>query len=527
MRIWVCQITSHGPYHPKSQFIMQRLLFAIVILLPLTLSAQVVEEFTDGDFSFHPVWQGDSTKFRVNGNKQLQLYADGADSAWLAFRYALPDADTITWECWTKESFSPTASNYARICLFADVACYTDASHSLSLVVADPVANDKRVALYLDGAMLLQFPCRLSASTNAMRFRLRLVDGLRLQCWMDTVGAVDAVDWTAVGECLVSLPAVDSAWMGVECHFTASRSRHFYFDDIRISSSADSTSADNPVSHHLYEGSLIVNELLFNPPPGGADYVELYNATDSVIDLSDVRLAHWVGDSINRLYSLQGSVAPHDFVVITTDAAFVASHYIVHHLAKIVEVDAMPAYNDAAGTVLVMDADSTVIDRFDYSESMHSRLLRDVEGVALERRSYGAATQDAANWYSAASTAGYGTPTYSNSQSRELLYVDNDFLIEPSLFSPDGDGYEDLLNLSWQLQLCDLSANINIYDTHGRLVRHLARGATLGCVGVITWDGLDDAGLHCRQGNYIITIEAYSPSGAKQSIRRVVALVVR
>jgi len=510
---------------------MRPLLLAIALLLPMALCAQVSEAFDDGDFAYNPTWIGDTVKFRINSNLQLQLYADGADSAWLAFHYALPASDTVVWEFWMKEGFSPSANNYAWIYLYADAARRSESTRCLALAVADPEVADKSAVLYLDGVLLLQFPYRLAASTNPVRFRFRLVDGLRLQCWMDTVGATSSAVWTAVGEELsVSLPLADSAWMGVECHYTSSRSHHFYFDDIRIASSTDNTGgSDLPASRHLGEGDLIVNELLFNPPPGGADYVELYNTTDSAIALSDVRLARWTGDTVDRYYPLSdtGSIAPHDFVVVTTDAAFVASHYDVRFPSHLLQVDAMPPYNDASGTVLLTGADSNVLDRFDYSESMHSRMLHEVEGVALERRSYSAASFDAANWYSAASTVGYGTPTYRNSQSCELLFVDNDFLVEPAVFSPDGDGYEDLLNVSWQLVDCDLSANICIYDVHGRLVRHLARGVLLGCEGMLVWDGLDDAGRRCRQGNYIVVIDAFNPSGIKQQSRRTVSLVVR
>lgn len=511
--------------------LLRHLVVVVACLMTLSTTAQVVEDFSDGEYLSNPTWLGDTAKFKVNANHQLQLYTEGSDSAWLAFRYAVPVADTITWELWMKESFSPTIANHAWVGLYADAPRSADASHCLALAVADPLANDKRVTLFHNDSAIVRFPHQLKASTNAMRFKVSLIAGTFLHCWVDTVGETASTDWVDMGLFMLDyMPLADSAWMGVECHYTSSRSHHFYFDDFRVGTPADSTVTPGvPSSRHHAFGDVLVNEILFNPPPDGADYVELYNNTDSAIALADLRLARWVGDSVNRYYTLadSGVVAPHDFVVVTTDAAFVSSHYDVRHPFKLVQVSAMPSYNDASGVVLVAGADSTVLDRFDYTEKMHSRLLRDVEGVALERRSYSAATQDEANWYSAASTAGYGTPTYRNSQSRELLYVDNDFLVEPLLFSPDGDGYEDLLNLSWQLQDCDLSANITLYDAHGRPVRHLARGVTLGCDGMLTWDGLTDAGTRCRQGNYIVVIEAYNVSGRRQQSRRVVSLVVK
>lgn len=277
----------------------------------------------------------------------------------------------------------------------------------------------------------------------------------------------------------------------------------------------------------LAKGDILVNEVMFNPLPGGADYVELYNHTDKNIPLGDLRLARMDGDSVARLYKIadSGFLAPKGLIAITTDEAYVRDNYSVPHPDRLVQVTSMPAYNDASGCVAVASVDTVILDRFDYTEKMHSRLLRDVEGVALERRSTEAPTDNPSNWYSAASTAGFGTPTHTNSQSHEFLFLDDDFMAEPTVFSPDGDGYNDLLNLTYDLGQCDLSANITVMDRHGRVARNLARGAILGCHGTLTWDGADDNGALCPRGNYVIVVESYNENGAKQSWRRTIVLV--
>lgn len=284
-----------------------------------------------------------------------------------------------------------------------------------------------------------------------------------------------------------------------------------------------------PLHHALSQsrGDVLVSEILFNPVPDGSDYVELYNATDAAIALNGLRLARMDGDSIVKLFAIadSGVLLPHDYLVVTTDATFVSANYTVRYPSKMVEVKSMPPYNDASGCVVVCTSGKVILDRFDYDEKMHSRLLRDREGVALERRSFDAPTQDASNWYSAATTAGYGTPTYANSQSHEFLFLDNDFMVANTLFSPDGDGYNDLLDISYSLDLCDMSANITVFDAAGRNVRFLVRGALLGCSGDITWDGTSDDGRRCPRGKYVIVIEAYNESGAKQSWRRTISLV--
>lgn len=272
-----------------------------------------------------------------------------------------------------------------------------------------------------------------------------------------------------------------------------------------------------------------ISEILFNPFVGGADYVELYNAGNQSVRLDDLRLARWKDGHIDRLFSLSNTVIaePGTYIVVTTDAADVQSRYKVNYPERLLEVASMPAYNDASGTVLLCAVDSVVIERFDYDEKMHSSLLHKKEGVALERRSFTRPANEASNWSSAASTAGYGTPTYRNSQSQEALFLENEFAVSADIISPDGDGYQDLLDLTWQLSRSDLSANITIFDAQGRVVRHLLRGESLGSNGLLTWDGTSDEGSRCRRGNYVLLVETYDAAGRQQILKRTITLIIQ
>ena len=489
------------------------------------VTAQVWEDFSDGDLSHNPAWFGDTNDFRINSNNQLQLYTDHADSSAVWFPYALPDSDTLTWEAWIKLGFSPSAQNYAVLYFCTADQNLWSATHRLVALVGAPGFSTHPIDIVLNENHL-HLPYRPRLSTNTLRMKLEMVRHEALYIWLDTLGRTDSTDYVLMG----TLPADDelphNAYFGVYNRYTVSRAKNFFFDDIGINRT-HSVPPPPPPQAPLFPGDLLVNEVLFNPEPGGADYVELYNNTDSSILLNRIRLAKMAGDSIAQLHPIAdtGLFPPRQLLVVTTDAHYVSSHYTVRHPNKLVEVGSMPSYNDDAGSVVICSDSGIVMDRFDYNEKMHSRLLRTKEGVALERRSLSAPTQDSSNWYSAASTAGYGTPTYTNSQSREFLFVDDDFTIATTLFSPDGDGYNDLLDITYSLSDCSLTCNIDIYDAQGRMVRRLSRGMLLGCEGVISWDGTDQQGRRCQRGNYLIVAEAYNANGVRQSWRRRVSLV--
>ena len=275
------------------------------------------------------------------------------------------------------------------------------------------------------------------------------------------------------------------------------------------------------------QGTLLVSELLYQPLSHEAEYVELYNNSDTPVELSGFHIVRWVGDSLGRHYALpQHTVAPHGYVALTKDAASVTANYHVPYLANLVEC-LLPAYPNSGGTVIVSTADSMVVDRFDYRPDMHSRLLRNKAGVSLERRSFARPTDEASNWFSAASTAGYGTPGYANSQSTELLAEEASFNFSSTLLSPDGDGYQDELLIDYELPDGGLAARCEVYDAHGIAVCRLLNNDLLGTRGQLAWDGRDDNGQLLPQGQYIIQLTLFNATGTRQTLRRTVAVISR
>ena len=56
----------------------------IVLFFPVMASAQVSDDFSDGDFTANPAWIGTDTSFKVNNSYQLQSNATSAGEAWIA-----------------------------------------------------------------------------------------------------------------------------------------------------------------------------------------------------------------------------------------------------------------------------------------------------------------------------------------------------------------------------------------------------------------------------------------------------------
>lgn len=270
---------------------------------------------------------------------------------------------------------------------------------------------------------------------------------------------------------------------------------------------------------------LLVSELLYQPRSGEAEWVELYNPGDVAVELADYRIVRWVADSMGKHYELPPhTVGPRQYVVLTKDAASVAACFDVKHADRLVECP-LPTYPNGGGSVILCRADSTLADRLDYQPTMHSRLLRDQAGVSLERRRFDRPASEASNWFSAASTAGFGTPGYANSQSTETLVLEAAFELGATLLSPDGDGYQDELTVGYRLPEGDLGLAMEVYDARGRRVRRLLDGAVAGTGGQVVWDGRDDGGRLVGKGQCVLLITVYDRMGTRQVLKRAVAVL--
>ncbi len=263
---------------------------------------------------------------------------------------------------------------------------------------------------------------------------------------------------------------------------------------------------------------LVINEILFNPLPDGFDFIEIYNRSEKTIDLKEILIASYDDEKLefNTIETITGDghlIFPQDYIVITEDSESVQLQYMTTNPEGFINVDDLPGYNDDKGRVILLDRWQNEIDNLGYDEDMHFDLLATIEGVSLERINYDRDTDDKTNWHSASELVGFATPGYENSQYMDVGDIEDEVSVEPEIFSPDNDGFEDFANISFTLDESGYVANIKIFDSKGRLVRYLANNQLLGINGVISWDGLDEKNQKAPVGIYVVFIEIFDLDG--------------
>ncbi len=279
-------------------------------------------------------------------------------------------------------------------------------------------------------------------------------------------------------------------------------------------------------------GSVVINEIMYDPEDGKPAYVELFHPGEKFYDLRDLSI-HFVeeGGSPDHPVALSCCsrlVLPGQYLVITKCIANLADAYNLEVSGQWVEVDGLPGLKKSSGCIYLTDRAGNVVDMVVYSDEMHMELLDDPTGISLERVAWDRSGIDPDNWHSAASLEGYATPGKRNSQSPGESDSKGLLTVEPEVFSPDMDGYDDLLEIVIRTGGQAWVVGLVISDLHGTIIRVLANNQIAGPLASYTWDGEGENGSMQPMGFYVVHVRAYHPATGEQWIRRkAVGLVYR
>ena len=275
---------------------------------------------------------------------------------------------------------------------------------------------------------------------------------------------------------------------------------------------------------------VVVNEIMFNPKPNGADYVEFYNRSKKILNLKNAFIAN--RNSLGTIASIYQFTTedylffPEDYIVVTESAEITKRDFVANNPNAILQLNTLPSYNDTDGDVILLNEQGKVIDEVVYNSKWHFSLISNEEAVSLERINANAPSIQN-NFHSAASSVGYGTPTYKNSQNNIDAEAKGDITITPAIVSPDNDGQDDYATIQYIFPEPGYVANITIFDASGRPVRYLERNTLAGIKGYYRWDGLGEKQQKLPVGIYIIYTEVFNLNGKTKKFKNTIVLARR
>ncbi len=297
------------------------------------------------------------------------------------------------------------------------------------------------------------------------------------------------------------------------------------------------TITKNNQAHFIYvqpyefqKGDILISEILVNPKKDGVDFIEIYNATDQLLDLKNLQLANADANgnpvNVRNVSNVSLLMPAKTYWVLTTNPVLVKTQYQADFPEQFVKMASMPAFNNDKGTVLLLSS-LKLIDQLHYFEDMHLALLRNADGVSLERVSFARPADEPGNFKSAAASAGFATPTYRNSQEEDSQILANSVTLGSKTFSPDGDGFEDQLQIDYSFVSNGRLASVSIYSDKGVLVRKLQRNTSIATSGSFSWDGTNDNGQRSNIGIYVVQFDTFALNGRRESFRRACVLAAK
>lgn len=291
------------------------------------------------------------------------------------------------------------------------------------------------------------------------------------------------------------------------------------------------------------KNDVIINEILFNPISPGVDYLEIYNHSEKVINLSNL-LVGAIKESfpnppdtvLKTICQEQRILLPNTYMLLSTDNDIVISQYLtdeenlstkLYH--NFLETNELPSFPNGEGRIIICNKSRKIIDEVYYSEKMHYDLLTETKGVSLERIAFDNPSLDETNWHSASSSVNYGTPGYDNSMAmNEVIENGNDEIyISPEIFSPDGDGFDDNCAIYYKFEENGFTLNIKIFNSKGILTRNLLHNNLVADEGNVIWDGRDNNSHRVEPGIYIVQAEFFDLKGFVKRIKKVVTVATK
>ncbi|MCK4749718.1 MAG: lamin tail domain-containing protein, partial [Bacteroidales bacterium] len=276
-------------------------------------------------------------------------------------------------------------------------------------------------------------------------------------------------------------------------------------------------------------GSVLINEIMYDPLESTPEYIELYNQGPRFFDLADLAVGVAEGtypEKLTILSSHSRNFGPGEYLVLCRDIRHLRDAYGLEISGCWMEVDDLSSLPNTGGTVYLTERSGNTVDVADYGDRMHMELIGDTRGISLERIAWDRPGFDTGNWHSAASIEGYATPGRANSQALDESGISGILVLEPQVFSPDNDGYNDLLGISLSTLEQGSVIRLWITDLAGNPVRSLANNHITGSTARYVWDGEQDNGEMAREGIYVVHLRGYHPVSGRRWNRKTATGVI-
>lgn len=174
-------------------------------------------------------------------------------------------------------------------------------------------------------------------------------------------------------------------------------------------------------------GRVIINEIMYDFPTGECEWIELYNNSDSTVNLKNWKVQDNGTTQVN-ITTADYIMAPNSFVVISQNRNLYVNHPKLDSVNVIIN-SSLPSFNNDGDAVIIYKINGALSDRVDYKPSWGG------DGVSLERIDINGVSNDSTNWASSIDCE-KSTPARANSLKSAIHYNAGDLIINEIMAAP-------------------------------------------------------------------------------------------
>ena len=380
-------------------------------------------------------WEGETDKFTINSKEGIHLNDPQEDAGTAYVTIPSTSVKNTRWEFGVHLTFNPSANNYARFYLTSSSNVLSGKLNGYYIQIGGSKDN---VALYRqneDGSKLLASGRELMKSNNSPKLFIKV------ECdnngywtfWTRLESENEYVKEKQVKN--IEIPA--SFCCGIYCIYTKTRCKGFTFHHIRLSNDAETTTTpdgtpeepgtdipDNPNTPELPEdvrGMLLFNEIMYDNASDGAEYIEIYNPTETTISVPALYLYKMYKDgTIYSTTTLQKEDASIPLNIPSKGYLCFTKYFnkvVQKHKVggeTLVTIPNFPALSNDGGYLALSSSKETAaghtFDTCCFRDEMHTS--EKTTGVSLEKKSPELSSLNK-NWHSSKHATG-GTPGIKN-----------------------------------------------------------------------------------------------------------------
>ncbi len=270
-------------------------------------------------------------------------------------------------------------------------------------------------------------------------------------------------------------------------------------------------------------GSVIINEIMYEPDIDNCEFLEFFNNTGKIININGWKIV----DEKQTEYKISNSemfIPSNSYFVLGADSLMIKKYSIENYPYKNILGTTSLGLTNSGKLIFLKDLYGNTIDSVRYNPNWHNKNYISTKNISLERINTRISGNDSFNWSSSVSKTG-ATPSKQNSIFSINKNTTAKISISPNPFSPDNDGYEDFAIINYSLAQNISQIRVKIFDSRGRLVRTLLNNQPSGSNGSINFNGLDDEGNPLRIGIYIVFLEAINSNiGTIETLKKAIVV---